>query len=349
MNFFSNSFYKELKEATAENFFKSAIHFDELLQFDASMFEYDNVPEDMAEYWELFELWLCTHPGVAIGKLEGKLVFAFGGLGGGHLNDYGFMDHFIGATMNGTGIKWEIGKDCIVIWNNFAKTPDRDLLTTAELLGEIDTSIDDNILYSRFYPVPLAEDQRTKEQIKEIFKNLKEGGKKTSVIDKKKDVASLVGGNQADQIPVLNLTDVKNSDKIQYLSHLHDDVMRWFTTKYGQAVQGTGKQAQQSIEEIDGNTSVSFAYPLIKFMCRKKGMDAVNALFGTNIRVRFSPIWAVEFNKFVTEATATDELEEVEEETGADNPEEMPEGTAETPSEEPKDKEKEEDKDEPEK
>lgn len=309
--FLSNKFMKEMREALAEQDYKVLVNFDELVQFDASMFEYDDVPEDMNQYFNLFELWICTARCVAVGREDGKLIFARGDNGGGKINDYGFMEDFIGATMNGKTVRWKIGTECVVFWNNKAMTPDFDLFTTAEALAETDVSIDDNILYSRFYPVPLVKDGKQKLQVEGVFDALSKGGKKTSTIDRPDDLGELfASGSEA--IPVLNLTDVKNSDKIQYLTHAHDDIKRWFYTKYGQAVQGTGKQAQQSIEEIDGTTSVSFVYPLNKFYMRQKACEEMNAMFGTNMSVRFSPAWAVEFAKF-SKASETDEIEEIEE------------------------------------
>lgn len=314
----TNKLLKEMQEALASDDTKLFKYFDYLLQFDTSMFIYENVPEEMEEYWEDFEKYLCTSKCVAIGKIDGVLTFVRGGLGGGRLNSYGYSDEFIGATMNGKSIRWKVGEDCIVIWNNRNKTHDIDLLTTAMQLSDVDISIDDNILYSRFYPVPLVKDGRQKSQVESIFDNLKKGGKKTSVINKESDISEIVGGN-GEQIPILNLTDVKNSDKIQYLTHCHDDIFRWFVTKYGQAVQGTGKQAQQSIEEIDGNTSVSFVYPLVKFEARKKGIDAVNKLFGTNIEVKFSPMWAVELSKYINDGNDADEMDEIEDSSNIDD------------------------------
>lgn len=307
----SRKFFKEMKEAITEENYKMVVAFDDLLQFDASMFEYDDIPEEMERYFNLFELWLCTSRAVGVGRLDGKLVFARVDQGGGKLNDYGITDYFIGATLNGKTVKWKVGEECVVFFNNKAMTPDFDLFTTAEQIAEVDVSIDDNVLYSRFYPVPLVKDEKQKQQVQNIFKNLKDGGMKTSAIDRPDDIGDLFETG-AEAIPILNLTDVKNSDKIQYLTHAHDDIKRWFYTKYGQAVQGTGKQAQQSIAEIDGTTSVSFVYPLNKFYMRQKACEEMNKLFGTNISVRFSPAWAVEFAKF-SKASETDEIEEIEE------------------------------------
>lgn len=308
----NNKYFQKFKEKLSEATYYERVNIDELIQIPVTMFKYGNVPEEMQEYWELFEEWLCKYSCVAIGKHKGKLIFVNGGLGGGKLNEYGFMTEFIGATRNGESIRWTVGKDCTVFWNNVNKTPDLNIFKYADLLSDIDVSLDDNLLYSRFYPVPLVDDERQKKQVESFFTALKRGGKKTTVFDKKKDVASIVNGTES-QIPVLNLTDVKNSDKIQYLSHFRDDVKRWFTTYYGQAVQGTGKQAQQSIEEIDGNTSVSFIYPLNKLMCRRKAIDALNKLFNLNMTVDFNPAWGIEYEKF--EQSAEMPEEEIEADT----------------------------------
>lgn len=304
-------FYNELKTAASSSEYMTRMNFDEIFSIPLGMFEYDGIPEELYEYWECFESWLCGTGCVAIGYLDGKLIFAKGGLGGGRINDYGFMTEFIGATMNGKAIRWEIGKDCVVFWNNKLHRPDADIWRTVDLLDDIDISITDNVLYSRFYPVPMAKDSKIFEQIKTIFENLKKGGKKTTVINRNADVSDIIAGG-GDPVPVLNLTDVKNADKIQYLIRARDDVKRWFCTRYGQAVQGTGKMAQQTEDEIDGYTSVSFIYPLEKYEMRKKAVEQVNELFGLNLEIHFSPAWMVEFKKFVMEAPEPDGLEEKE-------------------------------------
>ena len=304
-------FYNELKTAASSSEYMTRMNFDEVFSIPLGMFEYDGIPEELYEYWEMFETWLCSHGCVAIGKLDGELIFAKGGLGGGKINNYGFMTQFIGSTMNGRAVQWEIGTECVVFWNNKLHLPDTDIWRTVDLLDDIDISITDNILYSRLYPIPVAKDNKVLEQIKKIFENLKKGGKKTTAISKDYDVSDMIASG-SEPIPVLNLTDVKNADKIQYLIRARDDVKRWFVTRYGQAVQGTGKMAQQTEDEIDGYTSVSFIYPLEKYEMRKKAIEMVNNLFDLNLEIHFSPAWMVEFKKFVMEAPEPDGLEEKE-------------------------------------
>lgn len=314
----NNNIFEEMKTMLSSNDNYVLTNFDDLLQVPLTMFEYDNIPDELTEYFELFELWLSTNKCVAVGKHNGRLIFARGGLGGGHINEYGFMTHFIGTTANGESIDWEIGKDCAVIWNNLTKSPDLDLIKTAEHLTEIDISIDDNILYSRFYPVPMVEDETQKKQIESIFDMLKKGMKKMSIVNRRANIADVMNGTP-DNVPMLNLTDVSLSDKIQYLAHHRDDVKRWFYTKYGHCVQSTGKMAQQTEKEIDGNTSVSFIYPLSKLRAREKGLKEINKLFSTNITIKFSEPWAVEYAKFIQSA-------EPETGTQGDEPETVTQG-----------------------
>lgn len=329
MKFF-DEFRKSL--SSAEYLMKS--NFDECATVPINMFDYDNIHEDLQQYFEDFEKILIMDGIVAIGKLNGKFVFVRGGLGGGELNEYGYPTRFIGATGNGIAVDWKIGVDCVVIFNNKKHTPDFGVLKTADILTDIDISIDDNIYYSRFYPIPLARDEREKNQISDIFANLRKGGKKTTVLNKKTDVADIVNGTNQD-ISVLNITDVENADKIQYLSRIREDVKRWFLNNNGHDLQGSSKMAQQSVDEINGANSVSMIYPLEKLEMRIKGIDEFNALFGQNMTVSFSPAWLIEYEKFVKDSIGSDELpddptEELPDDANPeDEPENAPEGTTE--------------------
>ena len=141
----------------------------------------------------------------------------------------------------------------------------------------------------------------------------------------------------------MEITDVKNADKLQYIVKAIDDVMRWYLTLYGQAIQGNAKLAQQTVDEVQGTTSASFILPNDKLRMRKKAIEEVNALFGTDIEVDFSDAWKTESVKYKKEADIDEngELEELETEPET-QPEEEPETQPEEePEEEKEDKENE--------
>ena len=341
------NFLKEFRKAISSQEYTMKSNFFETVSIPLNEFDYDKIPDDMKEYFEDFEKYLIMGGCLAVGKINGKLTFVRGGLGGGELNEYGYPTRFIGATGNGTAVDWAVGTECVVFWNNKSHSGDMDVLRTTDLLTDIDTSIDYNILYSRFYPVPLARDEKEKIQIANVFDNLKKGGKTTTVLNRKESISDLMNGTPEQQIPILNLTDVSNADKIQYLSRLREDVKRWFLVRHGHDLQGSSKMAQQSVEEINGNNSVSFIYPLEKFEMRKRAVDEMNALFGTEMVVSFSPAWLIEYEKFVRDSIGPEEIpedpsEELPEES---NPEDKTEETPEDKTEEtPEDKTEEDNK-----
>lgn len=323
------NFLKEFRKAISSAEYQMKSNFNEVASVPLNMFDYDNIPEDLREYFEDFEKYLIMGGCLAIGKSDGKYVFVRGGLGGGELDNYGYPTRFIGATGNGKAVDWKVGEDCVIFWNNKAHTPDLDVLKTTDLLTDVDISIDCNIYYSRLYPIPCVKDEKEKMQITEILANLQKGGKNATVINRKKDVTDLVDG-KGDEIPVLNITDVSNADKIQYLARFREDVKRWYFNRNGHDLQGSSKMAQQSVEEINNNNSISMIYPLDKYEMRKKAVDEFNELFGENMTVTFSPTLLIEYEKFVRDSIGTEELPE---DLSEDLPEEIPEETAESVNE----------------
>ena len=346
-------FLEEFRKAISSADYTMRANFNECVSIPLNMFDYDKIPEDLQEYFEDFEKYLIMGGCLAIGKLDGKLVFVRGGLGGGELDFYGYPTRFIGATGNGKAVDWKVGKDCIVFWNNKSHTPDLDVLRTADLLTDIDLSLDLNVYYSRLYPIPCVKDEKERIQVETILSNLQKGGKNTTVINKKLDVTDLIEG-KAEEIPVLNITDVENADKIQYLARFREDVKRWYFNRNGHDLQGSSKMAQQSVEEINNNNSISMIYPLEKYEMRQRAIEELNALFGLDMSVTFSPAWLVEYEKFVRDSIGSEELPEdlseelpeekpkevTETDTPEDNNEDNPEDVTEDENEE-KDEEKE--------
>ena len=92
-------------------------------------------------------------------------------------------------------------------------------------------------------------------------------------------------------VDVINLTDVNNIDKIQYLSKFHDDLLRRFCTLYGHAMQTSGKMAQQTTEELQGYNSFSMIIPNNRLEERKKGIDDFNRIFNENVEITYSEAW----------------------------------------------------------
>ena len=86
----------------------------------------------------------------------------------------------------------------------------------------------------------------------------------------------------------LNLTDVTQADKIQYLSKLFDDLLKRFFIFYGHNLQTINQGSQTNNDELHGYDSISRLIPEIMLKCRQDFCEELNSTFGLNVSVRFN-------------------------------------------------------------
>ena len=297
----------------------------------ASMFKYENLPVSLPG--EFIELVLNMEGLVAVWECEGELICSSVSLGG-KPDPYGRGTEAICATDNGTvkhffkkeGTPFYEASDgslCVVGFNNPTYTADDKIFQWASVLSEIDTSIDLNILYSRYLPWFLARDAKTKAAIEAAMANTKAG--EYLVIQSNNLLADIEGNTK--EIERIDATDVANSDKIQYLLSAHNEIERWFTQLYGiNSNNNTSKQAQMSVDEVNANGASAAVIPMIKKHFREQLVADINAAFGTDISVDFSEVWNIQEAKLEAEVEA---LEEAPEEAEEKAPEEAEEKTEE--------------------
>lgn len=306
----------------------------------ASMFTYEDLPETIPE--EFVEQYLILN-GSAAGWIydgpdedfAGAKIISVGGEAD-HPNVYGVGSRYIAATQNGYVKSLTPGKDCAVIYNNSLHDSDMLIINAfADMVTEAFISLKANILYSRNKPVFKASTDKERAAIAEAFNKIK-NDLEPIVITSNNIMEQIDGAEES--VKVLDITDVQNADKIQYIVKTIDDCFRWFFTLYGQSVQGNGKMAQQTVKEVDGSTSLSFIYPNDRLKMRQRGFDEFNRIFGTAIKVRFSDAWLTESIKYKNEADIdADQL--LEDPTAAE--EEQPEGQPDQEPEEQPEEEKE--------
>ena len=278
-----------------ENFYED-LHTNELFLYLQSMFEYDGFPESVDT--RFIERYMITTGACGFGIVDEKLVVTQS-YPCGEPNDYGIGTQIIGTTRNGGSYQGNIGETTAYGFNNASGRADFELYKVASDLTEIDKSLNCNIINSRYTPFIAVSDEKTKKALQTALDNTALG--KVVTFLSNNILKKFADGTSG--LEVVNITDVKNSDKIQYLAHHKDDVLRWFFTKYGQCNNGTGKMAQQSVDEITGDLSISFIIPMDRLKERQKMCKMVNKVFGLNTSVRFSPSWEVEYKKFTMSAT----------------------------------------------
>lgn len=303
----------------------------QLLESHVSMFAYGNLPDDInkmyLEYYLQCESMVCWTDRFK----EGKLLAVECTLAG-DLDPYGLGRDVVAVTRNGQSLNLKRDKDCVVGFNNKTMRPCADIFTDAQTLGEIQTSIDFLIFWTRLSPLIRTSDDKMREKVVEAFKNIKKG---IPVTLASKNVLAEFG--IPDEITVTDLTQPDFADKIQYTARLYDDVLRWHMTRYGHATNGSPKMAQQSVEEVDATLSQSMILPLSMLDARREMLDKVNAMFGTDITVELSGAWRAEVTAFENESG----------EDNVDNSADDPDGSEEQPEQpdQPEDEEEEKDDD----
>lgn len=268
----------------------------QLLESHVSMFAYGNLPDDInkmyLEYYLQCESMVCWTDRFK----EGKLLAVECTLAG-DLDPYGLGRDVVAVTRNGQSLNLKRDKDCVVGFNNKTMRPCADIFTDAQTLGEIQTSIDFLIFWTRLSPLVRTSDDKMREKVVEAFKNIKKG---IPVTLASKNVLAEFG--IPDEITVTDLTQPDFAEKIQYTARLYDDVLRWHMTRYGHATNGSPKMAQQSVEEVDATLSQSMILPLSMLDARREMIEKVNAMFGTDITVELSGAWRAEVTAFENES-----------------------------------------------
>lgn len=249
-----------------------------------SMFEYKNLP-DTLEDWQI-ETQLISTGSCGVCEINGGLYTGVGGYCGNVVN---FVPDSYLITNVGVGEKQgKVGVDFAVGWNNSLAMPDLRLMQIASVLTEIDVSERCNVIFSRFLRIPLVRDSKEKVAIENAVNSIIKGKFETVMSD---NVLEKMINTGSAENKFLDLVDVKEVDKLQYLNQYRDNVMKRFFMEYGQGMQTTSKLAQQTTDEIHGTDAVSMILTLDRLKRRKKFVEDINKLFGTNITVEFSECW----------------------------------------------------------
>ena len=259
-----------------------------LAEYVLGMLEYPNMPVEI-EYVRYLDFLLLRYGQAALYKSSHWNRWVIGDVNfvGVDLNEYGYLQDAIVHDRAGHEDKftdWMNNQECFVFFNNRNHTPDINIPRYADLLSKIDISLNANIVNSRMSPIVVTRDQNVANQIKAILEQNHDGHTET---------VTSSGGilNEQDELTVVNITDVNASDKIQYLLHAKDDLTREFLNLYGLHITGTGKMAQQSIEEITGSNNAALVIPYEMVKARNDTLNRFNAITGLNVVCKFAKSW----------------------------------------------------------
>lgn len=263
--------------------FDENIHLAILTNTVLTAIEYKNLPDTLPPW--LIETIMMTEGTCGVCRMDdGNLYTGTGGYCGDIVNylptEYQITNTGVGSKRGKIGVDFAVGKN----YSNFA--PDWYLMQTASILTEIDVSERCNVLFSRMLRIPKVADGKEKKAVEAGVKAIMEGRFEAVISDNA--ITDLI---DTDKEKFLDLVDVKDVDKLQYLNQYRDNVIKRFFQVYGQGMQTTAKLAQQTTDELHGGDTVSMINMIDKLNCRKRFVEDINDLFNTNITVDFSECW----------------------------------------------------------
>ena len=247
-----------------------------------NLFTYTNVPDTLNMFFLENYLHL-SHMGVcAVINDKEYGIIAVRGNYGTDVDVYGLGTHFIGANCK-RSYDIDVHDDNIVMChNNITMTSDLYLIEKyANILNEIDKSLNTNIVYSRVYPLPRVGSQKEEKQISAVLKSIFKGeiGK---LISKENDINDLLANNNID---IVNLTDGNQSVHMDTLVRLKDTILKNFLREIGINVNTLDKSAQVTTHEIQAFISYANLNLYDYYNERKKFIEEINTKFGTDIKV----------------------------------------------------------------
>ena len=186
---------------------------------------------------------------------------------------------------------WRNNPEINVVFNTPAITADDWIYKNIMMLTDIDTSIINNIIFSRYHKIPVVHDKKEKTQIDTALSDIEKGKSTTVYTDFNiKDIAE---GKSA--IETMDLTDVTKSQYIQYLIHAYDAIFSRTCMLMGLDVPDNGKQAQITTDELNRHEDISLIMPTLWYTSRKTAFDKLG------LKLEYSSIMQSRFKKAETE------------------------------------------------
>ena len=294
MDYKPHAFWQNMKEKH-KNIIEAADETDAAFEFLQGMFEYEGFPETVRT--EFLEMYFLGNGMASIRKDDkgnGDYV-AMLCEAGATPDAYGLGEKLFSRTANGHVYEDEKDSDVVAYgWNNLSKTPCTDAYRIGSYIAEIDTSLDLLVWWSRASRLFLAEDNKQKAMLEEAFAALKKGTPLT--IKSENLLREIESGKKG--IEALDLTDTDFADKLDKLAFIRECRFKWFKERYGMDTRSTGKMAQVSVDEANGDIAMAFVFPLNMLKARKAFCEMCNKKFGWNCSVHFAGAWLGEIERY---------------------------------------------------
>ena len=306
---------------------RSASYFSECLIVDLSMFDWTLDGEKVftnADGESFDAVWMekylnCSGSIVADVRSDNVKIAPMPSRTG-NLDQYGEGTDIIGITRNGEQIEGKNGSSVVICYHQSSRWADLDLIYYPDVLARVDDAINACLKWSKTAPLLGAPDSMTQTQIAGILDDLMNGIPKC-VVDGNLLEKLRSAGVSPNGVYSVEMTRPERVALVQYLSELHDVLMRRYYTTRGLDSHKTSKHAQVNESEATGQEVISWIIPLDRLKCRKKFCEEMQAL-GVNMSVDFAEPWNTLYDSFMKKLEEPEEMEGSEEDAAEDTADE---------------------------
>lgn len=328
MNDFYNFFIKAGKNPLWDFKDKSTAlwtHIFYMLARTQSMFKYDGLPDTIPA--RILELYLQFYGYVGVFKYKGNMYACFGGLGG--VPDYNYMPTLF--TVSNPALNYnanlKINEDCVIVRNDSMYVGLMPMLRkygTALLENELSMNLIS--INTRVQTLLSASDERTKDSALQFLKRLEDG-----------DIGIISDLQMFENLRAMPYADSSTNSNIKNLIEYEQYLKASEYNELGLDANYNMKRETLTDSENEMNRDALIPFIDDMYKCRVEGVEQINKMFGTDIRVSFSSAW--EDNKeelelaheiMENEAEETAEPEEPEKPEEPEEPEEIKESEVET-------------------
>lgn len=269
---------------------------NEMFNRTVSMFDYENLPETIPKKY--LELYLQRDGVNCITEVNGELYCFFGGYGG-ELDEYYEPTIFTVANpyLNYSA-NLKRGVDCVVMHNDSLNIG---LLPIFERYSEMLTECDITTLMleinSRIPVLLSATDDRTRESARTFYNHMKDG-----------DFDIVASNEFLDSLKSVQIAPPSSNDQIAKMIELTQYLKASWFNELG--LQSNYNMKRESINSNESQLNDDMLIPLIDDMevNRQIGVDEINKMYGTNIKVKRGSAWKVREKEVKNELTKEENL-----------------------------------------
>lgn len=279
---------------------------NQMLNRTYNMFKYTNLPDTIPELF--LEMQLQRNGCCGIIRHNNELYAVYGGLGG-ILNEYYFPRNFIVANpyLN-ISYTYTINEDCILFRNDSEIQGIIPICSKyASLLVENDITMRQVIINRRIPIIVKTHSDKEKDSANLFMSRIEHGENVISITEQLSNTIDCIDMDKSYSTRLTEYIEAQQYIKAQWYNEL------------GIRMSHNMKREALSESEIAANDDAVRSLPIDMLKCRKKAVEEINNMFGTNISVEYNEIWAeqVEISKLSIDKQKA-EIESVEESTRID-------------------------------